>query len=48
MDDGLGGIELSLFRQIENRDLMDHIVRVGIDFYRRYSVEHVASCDVTK
>lgn len=28
-------IDLSLFRQIKNRDLLDHIQRVGIDFYRR-------------
>jgi len=28
-------IDLSLFRQIENGDLADHIQRVGIDFYRR-------------
>ena len=28
-------IDLSLFRQIENNDLVDHIQRVGIDFYRR-------------
>jgi len=28
-------IDLSLYRQIENDDLIDHIQRVGIDFYRR-------------
>jgi len=28
-------IDLSLFRQIENNDLTDHIQRVGVDFYRR-------------
>ena len=27
-------IDISLFRQIENNDLIDHIHRVGIDFYR--------------
>lgn len=28
-------IDLSLFRQIENTDLVEHVHRVGIDFYRR-------------
>ena len=28
-------IDLSLFREIENNDLLDHIQRVGIEFYRR-------------
>jgi predicted nucleotidyltransferase len=28
-------IDLCLFRQIENDDLVDHIRRVGVDFYRR-------------
>ena len=28
-------IDLSLFRKIQNKDLVDHIQRVGIDFYRR-------------
>ena len=31
-------IDLSLFRQIENNDLVGHIQRVGIDFYRRQTV----------
>jgi len=28
-------IDISLFRQIKTTDLIDHIQRVGIDFYRR-------------
>lgn len=28
-------IDVSLFRQIEHSDLVDHIERVGIEFYRR-------------
>jgi len=28
-------IDISLFRQIEHEDLVDHIERVGIEFYRR-------------
>ena len=28
-------IDISLFRQIKNKDLIDHINRVGIDFYRK-------------
>jgi len=28
-------IDLSLFRQIENQALKEHIDRVGIDFYQR-------------
>jgi len=31
-------IDLSLFRKLENKDLVDHIQRVGIDFYRRQKV----------
>ncbi len=41
-------IDLSLFRQIENPDLINHIIRVGIGFYRRCSVEYVTSSDVAK
>ncbi len=33
-------IDLSLFRQIENNDLVDHIQRVGIDFYHRKTTIH--------
>ena len=29
-------IDLSLFQHIENADLIEHIPRVGIDFYRRH------------
>ncbi len=28
-------IDLCLFHQIENKDLVEHIQRVGIEFYRR-------------
>ena len=28
-------IDISLYMQIENKDLLDHINRVGIDFYRK-------------
>ncbi len=34
-------IDVSLFRQLENKDLVDHIQRVGIDFYRRRRVADV-------
>ncbi|MBL1277663.1 MAG: nucleotidyltransferase domain-containing protein [Ectothiorhodospiraceae bacterium] len=31
-------IDLCLFRNIENKDLVDHIQGVGIEFYRRNNV----------